>query len=185
MYTPNSFCSSVGKANYQQLNCHLLRAYSVLLIRRCNDFSPVPEQISELLYTGDMVLGVVREDMIVETKATLTEIRARVKNVLIHSSHPRRRNGTTLIVGLNNGHIRKNLTQKWWSPEIWLGNEKKKKKKKHSSLENATLCSLPLTQVANFISSSSSAFPSYISGVHHFWVRFLRMWPFFLIQPLR
>ena len=26
-------------------------------------------------------------------------------------------------------------------------------------------------------SSSSSAFPSYISGVHHFWVRFLRMWP--------
>ena len=28
-------------------------------------------------------------------------------------------------------------------------------------------------------SSSSSAFPSYISGVHHFWVRFLHMWPFF------
>ena len=24
-----------------------------------------------------------------------------------------------------------------------------------------------------------SAFPSYISGVHHFWVRFLGMWPFF------
>ena len=23
------------------------------------------------------------------------------------------------------------------------------------------------------------AFPSYISGVHHFWVRFLRMWPIF------
>ena len=23
------------------------------------------------------------------------------------------------------------------------------------------------------------AFPSYISGVHHFWVKFLRMWPFF------
>ena len=23
------------------------------------------------------------------------------------------------------------------------------------------------------------SFPSYISGVHHFWVRFLRMWPFF------
>ena len=23
------------------------------------------------------------------------------------------------------------------------------------------------------------AFPSYISGLHHFWVRFLRMWPFF------
>ena len=27
-------------------------------------------------------------------------------------------------------------------------------------------------------SYSSSAFPSYISGVHHFWVRFLHMWPF-------
>ena len=23
------------------------------------------------------------------------------------------------------------------------------------------------------------AFPSYISRVHHFWARFLRMWPFF------
>ena len=28
------------------------------------------------------------------------------------------------------------------------------------------------------VSSSSSAFPSYISGVHHFGVRFLHMWPF-------
>ena len=27
--------------------------------------------------------------------------------------------------------------------------------------------------------SSSSAFPSYISGVHHFWVRFVCVWPFF------
>ena len=26
---------------------------------------------------------------------------------------------------------------------------------------------------------SSSVFPSYICGVHHFWVRFVRMWPFF------
>ena len=33
--------------------------------------------------------------------------------------------------------------------------------------------------ILNTSSSSSSAFPSYISGVHHFWVRFLRMWPFF------
>ena len=32
-------------------------------------------------------------------------------------------------------------------------------------------------------SSSSSAFPSYISGVHHFWVRFLRMRPFFFFNP--
>ena len=27
--------------------------------------------------------------------------------------HPRRRNVTTLMIGLKNGHIRKNLTQKW------------------------------------------------------------------------
>ena len=40
--------------------------------------------------------------------------------------HPRRRNVTTLMVGLKNGHIRKNLTQKWWTPEIYLGNTKKK-----------------------------------------------------------
>ena len=32
--------------------------------------------------------------------------------------YPRRRNVTTLMVGLKNGHIRKNLTQKWWTPEI-------------------------------------------------------------------
>ena len=32
--------------------------------------------------------------------------------------HPRRRNVTTLLVGLKNGHISKNLTQKWWTPEI-------------------------------------------------------------------
>ena len=31
------------------------------------------------------------------------------------------------MVGLKNGHIRKNLTQKWWTPE----RKKKKKKKPH------------------------------------------------------
>ena len=46
------------------------------------------------------------------------------------SHHPGRRNVTTLMVGLKNGHIRKNLPQKWWTPEIYLGNAKKKKKKK-------------------------------------------------------
>ena len=29
------------------------------------------------------------------------------------------------------------------------------------------------------------AFPSYISGVHHFWVRFLRMWPFFFNPTIK
>ena len=32
------------------------------------------------------------------------------------------------MFGLKNGHIRKNLTQKWWTPEIQLVNAKKKKK---------------------------------------------------------
>ena len=36
--------------------------------------------------------------------------------------HPRRRNVATLMVGLKNSHICKNLTQKWWTPEIQLGN---------------------------------------------------------------
>ena len=36
----------------------------------------------------------------------------------LSTHHPRRRNVTTLMVGLKNGHIRKNLTQKWWTPEI-------------------------------------------------------------------
>ena len=46
----------------------------------------------------------------------------------------------------------------------------------YSKIENAILCSLPWTQVANFILLLFFlAFPSYISGVHHFRVRFLRM----------
>ena len=44
--------------------------------------------------------------------------------------HPRRRNVTTLMVGLKNGHIRKNLTQKVVNPRDIAGERKKKKKKK-------------------------------------------------------
>ena len=56
--------------------------------------------------------------------------------------HPWRQNVTTLMVGLKNGHIRKNLTQRCWTPEIQLGNAKKNKKKQkqtqtHSSKEIA------------------------------------------------
>ena len=32
------------------------------------------------------------------------------------------------MVGLKNGHIRKNLTQKWWTPRDIAGERKKKKK---------------------------------------------------------
>ena len=43
--------------------------------------------------------------------------------------HPRRRNVTTLMVGLKNGHIRKNLTQKVVNPRDIAGERTKKKKK--------------------------------------------------------
>ena len=50
--------------------------------------------------------------------------------------HPRRRNATTLMVGLENGHIRKNLTQKVVNPRDIAGErQKKKKKKKYSSAD--------------------------------------------------
>ena len=44
--------------------------------------------------------------------------------------HPRRRNVTTLMVGLKNGHIRKNLTQSGEPQRYSWGTQKKKKKKK-------------------------------------------------------
>ena len=47
--------------------------------------------------------------------------------------HPRRRNVTTLMVGLKNGHIRKNLTQKVVNPRDIAGERKKKKKKKNGA----------------------------------------------------
>ena len=37
---------------------------------------------------------------------------------IIGTGYPQRRNVTTLMVGLKNGDIRKNLNQKWWTPEI-------------------------------------------------------------------
>ena len=48
---------------------------------------------------------------------------------IILAMYPRRRNVTTLMVGLKNGHIRRNLTQKWWTPEI-AGERKKQNKTK-------------------------------------------------------
>ena len=45
--------------------------------------------------------------------------------------HPQKRNVTTLMVGLKNGHIRKNLTQKVVNPRDIAGERKKKKKKAH------------------------------------------------------
>ena len=38
---------------------------------------------------------------------------------------------------------------------------------------------IKLVHITEHNGASSSAFPSYISGVHHFWVGFLRMWTFF------
>ena len=44
-----------------------------------------------------------------------------------------RRNVTTLMVGLKNGHNRKNLTQKWWTP---AGERTKKKTQKTKKKQN-------------------------------------------------
>ena len=49
--------------------------------------------------------------------------------------HPRRRNVTTLMVGLKNGHVRKNLTQKVVNPRDIAGEREKKRKKKRRSCE--------------------------------------------------
>ena len=50
--------------------------------------------------------------------------------------HPRRLNVTTLMVGLKNGHMRKNLTQKWWTPEIAGEWGKKNPLEYHTDLSN-------------------------------------------------
>ena len=47
------------------------------------------------------------------------------------------------------------------------------------SLKGMCISIINLEWCSHEPSSSSSVFPSYISGVHHFWVRFLRMWLFF------
>ena len=50
--------------------------------------------------------------------------------------HPRRQNVTTLMVGLKNGHIRKNLTQKVVNPRDIAGERKKKNNKKKNCTVN-------------------------------------------------
>ena len=48
------------------------------------------------------------------------------------------------------------------------------------SYEAISVCYNTMKPVVDFcFCSCFVAFPSYISGVHHFWVRFLRMWSFF------
>ena len=53
--------------------------------------------------------------------------------------HPRRRNVTTLMVGLKNGHIHKNLTQKVVNPRGIAGERKKQKKPKQKSTVSLTV----------------------------------------------
>ena len=50
--------------------------------------------------------------------------------------HPRRRNVTTLMVWLENGHIRKNLTQSGEPQRYSWGTQQKKKKKKSVSYQS-------------------------------------------------
>ena len=53
--------------------------------------------------------------------------------------HPQRRNVTTLMVGLKNGHIRKNLTQKVVNPRDIAGERKKNKTKQNKKQKNKKL----------------------------------------------
>ena len=67
--------------------------------------------------------------------------------------HPRRRNVTTLMIGLKNGHIRKNLTPKSGEPQRYSWGTQKKKKKKKSNLNSVKLSSwaVPLYHIAHGI----------------------------------
>ena len=62
--------------------------------------------------------------------------------------HPRRRNVTTLMVGLKNGHIRKNLTQRVNPRDIAGERKKKKKKKKKKAKINCGFSSVKLNSLA-------------------------------------
>ena len=100
------------------------------------------------------------------------------------STGARRWNVATTMVRFKNSHIRKNLTQNGETQRCsWECRRRKRRRD----------CTLPPTMALLFfrykflLACLSSVFillffclfPSYISGVHHFWVRFLRMWPFF------
>ena len=52
------------------------------------------------------------------------------KGRINHIPHPQRRNVITSMFGLQNGHIRKNLTQNGEPQKYNWGTQKKKKKKK-------------------------------------------------------
>ena len=56
--------------------------------------------------------------------------------------HPWRRNVTTLVVGLKSGHMRKNLTQKWWTPEA---GERRRRRRRHLT------CKLDLDTLTSYI----------------------------------
>ena len=78
-------------------------------------------------------------------------VNASNKNTL-STHYPRRWNVTTLMVGLKNGYICKNLTQKVVNPRDIAGERKKKKKKK----KNMTVCKeLWLTGGPGRLSASS------------------------------
>ena len=60
-------------------------------------------------------------------RSCLSRVNAGNKNTP-STHHPRRRNVTTLMVGLKNGHIRKNLTKNGEPQRYSWGTQKKKKK---------------------------------------------------------
>ena len=67
------------------------------------------------------------------------------KNTL-STHHPRRRNVTTLMVGLKNGHISKNLTQSGEPQRYSWGTQKKKKKKKTKKFLQSIYCTINYLQ---------------------------------------
>ena len=68
--------------------------------------------------------------------------------------HPRRRNVTTLMVGLKNGHIRKNLTQSGEPQRYSWGTPKKKKKKRSWCMGCMSCCHcLQATNHPSFLSA--------------------------------
>ena len=74
---------------------------------------------------------------------------------------------------LRNLHVKNTFT--WWTTTT-----KNKQSKTHQKnpLKLAVVLSRHWWFLPNLFPPPPPS-PSYISGVHHFWVRFLRMWPFF------
>ena len=83
---------------------------------RTNGTSPwatVSIQVGQWLHCCGLCSGADVLNQLAAMRKQLQNERKRVEDMLETDKVRRRRNVTTLTVGLKNGHIRKNLTQKW------------------------------------------------------------------------